>query len=68
HALTLATRAQTYYPLLAVQSSLIHKESRIWLLPNWHTQRFKPSVFQSKDEPEGTGKGKKMMAPFWVDL
>jgi hypothetical protein len=27
-----------------------------------------PSVFQSKDEPEGTGKGKKMMAPFWVDL
>jgi len=26
------------------------------------------SVFQSKDEPEGTGKGKKMMAPFWVDL
>ncbi|MFZ2086861.1 MAG: hypothetical protein WAU92_20405, partial [Candidatus Sulfotelmatobacter sp.] len=43
--LTLATRAQTYYPLLAVQSSLIHKESRIWLLPNWHTQRFKPLRF-----------------------
>jgi hypothetical protein len=26
------------------------------------------SVFQSKDEPEGTGKARMMMAPLWVDL